>query len=84
MTDQHPDIQELERIHALEAPKDSWQVLHDWAKHEAECARLDNVALRRLLDDDITAWREMWFSRNHWRLAAAAGWGIAVIALVMR
>ncbi len=84
MTGQHPAIQELKRIYSLEPKPDSWQVLHDWAVYELKCARLDNVVLRRLLDDDITAWREMWQSRNHWRLAAVFMGAMFVMALVMR
>lgn len=78
-------ISELERIHALEpTPNDSWKTLYEWAKYDLHCAKLDNAQLRGLAVEDQQARYDLWYSRNHWRLAAVLGFGLAVFSLVLR
>ncbi len=85
MTNQNPAIQELERIYNLKVTKqDSWQTLYEWAVYDLKCARLENAALRGLAVEDQQARYDLWFSRNHWKLAAAVGFGFAVIEWVCR
>lgn len=82
-------IAELDKLYALEVPpepirEDSWATLYRWAVYDLECVRLDNAALRGLAVEDYKAMCDLWYSRNHWRLAGLVGVGVAVISMVCR
>ena len=81
-----PEILELERIHALEPrpPETSTETLLRWSQDDLFSVRRENLFLRSNIKEEATDKKEIWFSRNHWRLAAAIGWGIAIIALVLK
>jgi len=84
VTTLQPEVLELERIHALEPPETSTETLLRWSQDDVFRLQMENLYLRQMAKEDGKDRTALRFSRNHWRLAAAIGFGFSIMTMVLR